>query len=193
MAEKKSRPRRRNRPALTDEQRKLVEDNINLVHYVVSRSPLRDEYEYDDLVQIGCIGLMYAAIDYDPARGAFSTFAVPGIRYQLLHHDYQQHLQKRDVRRVANCMPEYEDTGIMYGRQVGGRSTCDDPDDIIAAKELVKYVEGIPNDRTRNVLIMHIYGHTLREIGEVCGLSREAIRQIILYGRRLVRGRMASA
>jgi RNA polymerase sigma-B factor len=42
---------------------------------------------YDDLVQIGCLGLIQAIEKYDPAHGyTFSSFAVPYIKGQIKHY-----------------------------------------------------------------------------------------------------------
>ncbi len=59
--------------------RELVTENLGLVHMCVKRFVGRGE-EYDDLFQIGCVGLIKAADNFDPERGyKFSTYAVPLI------------------------------------------------------------------------------------------------------------------
>lgn len=68
---------------MTPEQRKLVEDNMRLVHVV-----LRDRFgplpgDYDDWVQIGMIGLCKAAMHFDPEKGKFSTLAVAAIQNEI--------------------------------------------------------------------------------------------------------------
>ena len=58
---------------------KLVTDNLGLVHMCVKRFTGRGE-EYEDLFQIGCVGLVKAADNFDPDLGnRFSTYAVPMI------------------------------------------------------------------------------------------------------------------
>lgn len=61
----------------------LVEENIGLVWSIVKRFGSRG-YEYDDLFQIGVIGLM-KAIDYfdDGFNVKFSTYAVPMITGEI--------------------------------------------------------------------------------------------------------------
>ncbi|MDT8901097.1 SigF/SigG family RNA polymerase sporulation sigma factor [Anaeroselena agilis] len=57
----------------------IVEKNLNLVRSIVHRFTGRG-YEWDDLFQIGCIGLIKAVERFDPAFGVkFSTYAVPMI------------------------------------------------------------------------------------------------------------------
>ena len=58
---------------------KLINDNFGLVHSCAGKFRGRG-IEYEDLFQIGCIGLIKAANGYDESRGLrFSTYAVPTI------------------------------------------------------------------------------------------------------------------
>jgi RNA polymerase sporulation-specific sigma factor len=57
----------------------LIEDNINLVYYVIHEyypTSCKDE----DIVQTGMVGLCYAANHWDEEKSSFSTFAVICIR-----------------------------------------------------------------------------------------------------------------
>ena len=69
---------------LSAEQQLMVEENLGLVRAVLSRcvtSPgSTGIYSYDDLFQIGCIGLCKAAAQYQPGRAVFSTYAYIAIR-----------------------------------------------------------------------------------------------------------------
>ena len=57
----------------------LIEDNVRLVHSCCKRFAGRG-IEYDDIFQVGCIGLVKAADGFDETRGlCFSTYAVPNI------------------------------------------------------------------------------------------------------------------
>lgn len=57
----------------------ILEQNINLVRSIVHRFTGRG-YEWDDLFQIGCIGLVKAIDRFDTAYDVkFSTYAVPMI------------------------------------------------------------------------------------------------------------------
>ena len=57
----------------------LIEDNVRLVHSCCKRFVGRG-IEYEDIFQVGCIGLVKAADGFDESRGlCFSTYAVPNI------------------------------------------------------------------------------------------------------------------
>ena len=75
---------------LSTEQRKLVEENHNLIYAVIHRLNLSVEDYYD----IAAIGLCKAAIKYDSERGMFSTFAFSVIRNEIL-------MDKRKDRAMA--------------------------------------------------------------------------------------------
>lgn len=62
---------------------KLVENNLALVRSVARRFVGRGQ-ELDDLVQLGCLGLLKAVRGFDPSFGtAFSTYAVPLISGEI--------------------------------------------------------------------------------------------------------------
>ena len=70
---------------LTQEQRRLVDENVGLVGVHLRRSlgglaqPRRDR-EWDDLFQEGCLGLVQAAVRFREERGIpFAAFAFPRI------------------------------------------------------------------------------------------------------------------
>lgn len=59
----------------------LVTGNLGLVRSVAARELRGSEISFDDLVQVGCLGLIRALEAFDPARGTcLSTFALPYIR-----------------------------------------------------------------------------------------------------------------
>lgn len=61
----------------------LVEQNMGLVYNIVKRFSLRD-YDFEDLVQIGAIGLIKAIKKFDVSFNVqFSTYAVPMIAGEI--------------------------------------------------------------------------------------------------------------
>ena len=64
----------------------LVEENMGLVH-TVARRFLDRGTEFEDLVQIGTIGMIKAIRSFSPERGTmFSTYAVPLIVGEIRRH-----------------------------------------------------------------------------------------------------------
>ncbi|WP_017324674.1 RNA polymerase sigma factor SigF [Synechococcus sp. PCC 7336] len=66
---------------------RLVEMNLGLVRKEAHHWKHQCQENYDDLMQIGCIGLIQAIERFDLSRGlAFSSFAMPYIRGEIQHY-----------------------------------------------------------------------------------------------------------
>jgi len=86
------------RPAL---RRQVVECQLPLVHHLAQRFRGRGE-PYDDLVQVGTIGLLNAVDRYDPERGSFTAFAVPTILGEIRRHFRDRGWAMRVPRRLQD-------------------------------------------------------------------------------------------
>lgn len=65
----------------------LVQMNLGLVRREVNHWVHQCTETYDDLLQVGCLGLIRAIERYDLSRGhAFSSFAIPYIRGEIQHY-----------------------------------------------------------------------------------------------------------
>jgi len=82
-------------------RRQVVEEQLPLVHHLAQRFRGRGE-PYDDLVQVGTIGLLHAVDRYDPARGSFTTFAVPTILGEIRRHFRDRGWAMRVPRRMQD-------------------------------------------------------------------------------------------
>lgn len=73
-------PRRRS----IEERNDLVEKNLRLIGYCLSRLHLQGHRDADDLFQVGCLELVRMANRFDESRGIrFSTYAVKHILRRL--------------------------------------------------------------------------------------------------------------
>lgn len=67
---------------MTEKQKKLVEDNMKLVYFVLHK--YYPAYAYDeDIAQIGMLGLCKAATTFDEMKGKFSTYAFRVIKNEI--------------------------------------------------------------------------------------------------------------
>lgn len=98
----------------------LVENNMGLVRSAALRFAGRGA-EHEDLMQLGCIGLIKAARSFDGERGcAFSTYAVPLIIGEIKRYlrDNGQLKVSRDVKRLgAILLKERERLFSATGRE----------------------------------------------------------------------------
>ncbi len=93
------------------ERDRLVEKFIPLVRYVVARLPVTMPASLDreDFFSVGVMGLMHAAANYDPSRGAsFKTFAYTAIRGAILDeirkHDPVPRNRRDRLRKVDRAV-----------------------------------------------------------------------------------------
>ena len=84
-------------------RQKLIEGNLRLVLSVIQRFSGRGENP-DDLFQVGCIGLLKAIENFDPALNVrFSTYGVPMIAGELRRYvrDFGPLRVSRSIRDTA--------------------------------------------------------------------------------------------
>lgn len=80
---------------LNDEQRKKVLDNMGLVYHVMTKKLDIPPCDFEDVSQIGILGLMKATLSFDEKKGSkFSTFASMCIRNEILMF-YRKENKKR--------------------------------------------------------------------------------------------------
>lgn len=105
-----------------------VEDHLGLAHLACRsfRTMVGRGFDYDDLFQAACEGLLRAAESYDPARGAFSTHAVPLCRRFVKRHVARHARTVRvpeyaqDDAAAAGKTPSRPATGPARGRRLAG-------------------------------------------------------------------------
>ena len=115
----------------------LVRLNAGLVRKIAHRVSHQCSEPYDDLEQIGYLGLIRAIERFNPSQGcAFSSFAVPYIRGEMLHYlrdrgttvkiprrwqDLQKDAQKRQAElvRTLNRQPSDAEMAEALGVSVG--------------------------------------------------------------------------
>ena len=82
-----------------DARRRMIEGNLRLVLSVVQRFAQRGE-NLDDLFQVGCIGLINAIDNFDPAQPVrFSTYGVPMIIGEI-----RRFLRDNNALRVSRSL-----------------------------------------------------------------------------------------
>ncbi|WP_287128528.1 RNA polymerase sigma factor SigF [Candidatus Cyanaurora vandensis] len=94
----------------------LVRRNVGLVRKVAHQVSRRCGEPYEDLVQVGCLGLIRAVERFDVSRGhSFSSFAVPYIRGEMQHYLRDRSSAVRIPRRLQEL--------ARRGRRAGQEAT----------------------------------------------------------------------
>lgn len=105
---------------------RLVEMNLGLVRKEAHHWKHQCQENYDDLMQIGCVGLIQAIERFDLSRGlAFSSFAMPYIRGEIQHYLRDKSPTVRIPRKWSALLHRSKKV-VAHLRQDLGRTPSDD-------------------------------------------------------------------
>lgn len=167
---------------LTQEQRKIVEENMGLVGKVirdkVHRSSRGGIYSYDDLFQAGCIGLCKAAAT--DKGGCFSTYA-----YRLIWNEICDEL----IRATRLTQKEQASDTIEILIDANGH-----PTDPIGQCELRQMLEQAKRSargaaaKGIRCLELSMEGYSSQEIGRIVDAEPATVRMWMTKARRYLGG-----
>ena len=162
----------------------LIEKNLRLVAHVVRKYQNVDE-DPEDLISIGCIGLIKAIDTFDVNRGRLATYACRCIDNEIL-------MMLRNKRKKSRELSLYD----PIGQDKEGNEIClldileqeqkDIVDDIELQSQKKRLSEGLQtclNQREREILILR-YGldggmeRTQNQVGELFGISRSYVSRL---------------
>ena len=137
---------------LNDIQKKLVEDNLDVVKQAIRAAIIVNEtiygFEYDDLYQEGCIWLCKAAVKYDPEKDVlFSTFAQTVVTNGL--RTYCRLMCNKQKRVIS--IPNYSDADAEQ-LSFEQFSTVDETDRTIAEIDTMNLLNSLKSQYTGTVL-----------------------------------------
>lgn len=103
---------------LTDEQRKMVEDNLALATHIAKKYLSKTDYiKNQDILQEAVLAMIKAVSRFDPSRAKFSTYMYPtldghlkrfvGYRDRLIPIPHQKHLKQETQDKAANARTIY--------------------------------------------------------------------------------------
>lgn len=165
---------------LTDEQRHMVENNVNLVYkclnsagYVSSRSDAEQELMLE---------LCAAARNYDSSKGKFSTYAVACIKHRIKELKAKGDLwgATRQFKKGEQMYVGFKVTSL--NRKMEGNDEELEQIDIIPSTEISVEDAVLSNltfgqfmaqlsDKDRRILEMRLEGYTYQEIADYIGIS----------------------
>lgn len=153
---------------LTEEQKKLVEENHNLIYWFAKKYHVPIEEYYDVLAQ----GLCMAAYHYDPSKCSFSTYAYLCMNTEM-HVEYRKTLRKSEIPQ-GNIF-HYENAWQLSDLIPTNEKTENKVIDKISYENLISLLNDILNDKDKEVLTHIVNGLTMREIAKIEGTSHQAI------------------
>ena len=123
---------------------KIICSHIDLVKKIAHTYNSENSAYYDDLVQVGCIGLIHAFERFDPSAGtSFRTYAANLIAGEMKHY-------LRDFIPLIKAPREFVELGskIKQARQELGTKLNRDPEN----SEIAEYV-GVSPEKFDDILI----------------------------------------
>ena len=157
---------------MTEEQQKLVENNIGIAHIVANRYRSM-QYEFDEILSTAYLGLVKAAIHFDASKGfAFSTYASMAIRNEILRYARDNKKHKIVVSSLdATVDPEEKST--LLDIISDNRDQYDIVERIESFRRNVKYL----GDIERRILTILIYNPdaTQDDIAKIIGVSQSYV------------------
>ena len=153
---------------LTEEQKKLVEENHNLIYWFAKKYHVPIEEYYDVLAQ----GLCMAAYHYDPSKCSFSTYAYLCMNTEM-HVEYRKTLRKSEIPQ-GNIF-HYENAWQLSDLIPTNEKTENKVIDRISYENLISLLNDILNDKDKEVIGYILNGLTMREIAKIEGTSHQAI------------------
>lgn len=185
---------------LTEEQKKIVEENINFVWYyygqrVSNRHSNINNTDKDEIISCLFFGLCLAAEKYDPHKGKFSTIASWYLRSEVSNYFRERGLFynryfltpfifDNELNSDADNIHGLSEEGY---KKINRDGAIEEPEDVNSLYyEKIKWedMEYIINGaclcyKEKTILsLFYRNGHTYKEISKIMGMSRERIRQI---------------
>lgn len=169
---------------LTTSQLEIFNNNQKLIHDVIKKFITNPDFcvnEYEDLVQIGSIGLIKAIKTYNPEKGKFSTYAVNVIRNEI--YNGTRRMDKIDSHKcdyddvyIESCASMvYDNSDEFYESYFQEKQT-----EILS--RIAKKYGGIAENGV-NAIMLTLEGYTSKDIAEQYGVEPATITSWISRAR----------
>ena len=184
-----------------------IQDNLHLVQPIARHYAQQTGLESDDLLQVGCLGLIKAYNRYDAKRGApFPSFAKPHIRGAILHFLRDRvgliRLPRAVEERAMQMMRSSEGSALSpadalvvdhyRSKQHWVEFNDDLLDDTAQAMDLVerseswsrvnKLFRNLENDDQCALQMVVIDGMSLRQTARLLGISAMTVQRRVKRG-----------
>lgn len=166
---------------LTEEQRKLIEDNHNLIYDYI----IKHKLEFSEYYDLLAIALCKAAVHYNFISSTFSTFAFACFKNACLaEHTIQSRQLKKSNGEIMSLNYEYSsyDDGSSCCLQDCLMDDFNMEESIcnkIDFENVLNVINKILTEQERYIVYsLFIDKKTLQAIGDEFGITKERVRQI---------------
>jgi len=168
-----------------EEARKiLIKHNLRLVAHIIKKY-YSGCAEQDDLIYVGTIGLIKGINSFNPDRGIkLATYAARCIENEVFMYFRQERKGMQDISLSEPVETDGEGNPLTLMEIIKVDDTIVDDIDIkLKEKMLKKFVEDIPNERDKTIIILR-YGlnggkpMTQKEVAKQLNISRSYVSRI---------------
>ncbi|WP_315120953.1 sigma-70 family RNA polymerase sigma factor [uncultured Clostridium sp.] len=165
-----------------------VEDHMGLVNWIASKyyKVYKERYEYDDLVQVACIGLCKAIKGFKPELGyEFTTYAVPKIKGQvamLIRDDRYYPIHKKQRFNPSSAFISLnqmvsDEGSIEFIDTIKDRGSLDNAFERI---DLEDVLSKLPSLERKVIHLYYFEDLTQAEIGKLLGMTQANVSRVII-------------
>lgn len=173
--------KQKTRKPLTDEQRKLVEDNIRLAYEFVHRKGFTYDYEFEDAVQIALLGLIHAAMTFKESKSKFSTYAFLAMQSQF-NMEYRRIKRQKEsgIINISLSEPIIKNEELYVEDIIVERQdSIENIETMIAIKNIYEKL----NDKEKQVIDMVFYAKekeaSQKNIAKKLGVSQSFVSRTL--------------
>lgn len=170
---------------MSDDQKKLAEDNMKLVYYYLYNNNLSMD-EYSDILMIE---LCKAAMSYDPELGLFSTFAYKCFVNRILVEFKHRNAASSRINYLPissldfNVLDSNNEDDEFYNMIADDSYSAFD---IVSGKEFInKIYECCWDDRSRNIVDLMLLLESQSLVAKQLGCSRQNVNQTLAKIRKI--------
>lgn len=181
---------------LPESRKQLVEDHLYLVDIVAKkvrkRLPQYIDFDFEDLIGYGYIGLVDAGIKFDKKRGyRFNTYANRRVEGAIIDGmrkmDWMTQGLRRKKYKIEKPISIDEIINIDYDTGMGIEDKRENFDNKILVQQfLFRMLMHLEWKRYCSLYMRFIEGYKEKEIAEMLGVTPSRISQVTSDGRRIM-------
>jgi len=158
------------------ERDQFIEDNLPLVNKIASKYVKANTSRcFDDIFQIGCMGLIKAADKFDNTLGfKFSTYAYRLIEGEIINNVNRKEERMVDTIGIEEYVNGYE--GLTIGDTL--ESDCIEEFNFIEDDAFRSLLNGLSNKQSQVIKLRFSSKLTQLETAKILGVTKQRISQL---------------
>ena len=160
---------------MTETQKKLAEENHNLIYWFLNKYHLSIDEYYD----LAAIGLCKAAKTYNDEQSSFSTYAARCMFTAVFSEIRNEKNEKRKALREALSLDAaIEGLDNEQAKLLDVLSTSDTTEDIVLAQKMLEDYYVQTSDKDKQIIQLLLTGYTQKEIASLYDVSQAYISRV---------------